>query len=141
MKIEICMPGKISDKPYQKLIDIYLERCCGRLSVGITCCKNHDELLKRITGRESIILLDEHAKCYDTNGFTDWLQNKINSGVNNLTFCLGAAEGHDPRVRSKATEKLSLSPLTMNHQLALLALTEQLYRAISIMYNEPYHKA
>lgn len=141
MKVEILMPGKIADKPYQKLVDLYLDRCSRRLPVEIITCRNEDELLKRINGRECIIALDEHATCHDTKGFCHWLDQKINSGVNRMTICLGAAEGHDPRVRSAATEFISLSPLTLNHQLALLVLAEQLYRAVSIMFNEPYHKA
>ena len=141
MKIEVCMPGKISDKPYQKLIDQYLERCNGRLSVDLICCKNQDELVKRAGSKECVVLLDEYARFMGTDEFTKWLEKKIHSGVNNVTFCLGAAEGHDPRMRLIGKESISLSPLTMNHQLALLVLAEQLYRAISIMYNEPYHKA
>jgi len=140
MKVELLMIGKISDKPYQKLVDSYLERCSRRLPVEITACRNHDELYKRLSGRESIVILDEHAKCYDTAGFVRWLDTRIKSGLNRLTICLGAADGHDPRVRSVAEDQLSLSPLTMNHQLALLVLSEQLYRAISIMFGEPYHK-
>lgn len=141
MKIEILMPGKIQDKPYQKLIDLYLERCSNRLPVEIINCKTQDELVKRINGREFIVALDEHSKCPDTNNFVKWLGNKLKSGCNKLTICLGAAEGHDPRVKAAANEFISLSPLTLNHQLALLVLSEQLYRAISIMFGEPYHKA
>lgn len=141
MKIEILMPGKIQDKPYQKLIDLYLERCSKRLPVEITNCKTEDELVKRIGNREYVIALDEHATCPDTNGFVKWLDCKLKSGCNKLTICLGAAEGHDPRVKAIANEFISLSPLTLNHQLALLVIAEQLYRAISIMFGEPYHKA
>ncbi|MDD2999868.1 MAG: 23S rRNA (pseudouridine(1915)-N(3))-methyltransferase RlmH [Candidatus Riflebacteria bacterium] len=141
MKVEIFMIGKIADKPYQKLVELYLDRCSRRLPVEIIFCRNEDELLRRIAARECIVALDEHAPCRDTDGFCRWLEQKINSGVNRLIFCLGAAEGHDPRVRAAATEFISLSPLTLNHQLALLVLSEQLYRAISIMFGEPYHKA
>jgi len=140
MKVEILMIGKISDKPYQKLVDSYLERCSRRLPVEITACRNHDELHKRLAGRENMVILDEHARVYNTADFVRWLESKIKSGLNRLTICLGAADGHDPRVRAAAGEQLSLSPLTMNHQLALLVLSEQLYRAISIMFGEPYHK-
>lgn len=140
MKVEILMIGKISDKSYQKLADAYLERCSRRLPVKITACKNHDELNKRLIGRENIVILDEHSRTLNTADFVSWLNKKIKSGLNHLTFCLGAADGHDPRVRAAANDQLSLSPLTMNHQLALLVLSEQLYRAISIMFGEPYHK-
>ena len=126
---------------YQKLIDLYLERCSNRLPVEIINCKTQDELVKRISGREYVIALDEHAKCPNTDEFVKWLETKLKSGSNRLTICLGAAEGHDPRVKAAAQEFISLSPLTLNHQLALLVIAEQLYRAISIMFGEPYHKA
>ncbi len=58
MKIEILMPGKIQDKPYQKLVDLYLERCSKRLPVEIINCKTEDERVKRISGKEVIIALD-----------------------------------------------------------------------------------
>lgn len=141
MKVEILMIGKIADKPYQKLLELYLERCAKRLPVEIIHCRNEEELLRRIVGRECVVALDEHAKCHDTNGFHQWLGQKINSGVNRMTICLGAAEGLPAGVRSSASEFISLSPLTLNHQLALLVLAEQLYRVISIMFGEPYHKA
>jgi 23S rRNA (pseudouridine1915-N3)-methyltransferase len=140
MKIDICMPGKISDKPYSKLIDLYLERCARRLKVNLQHFKGQNELFKAVSNKTPLVLLDEHAPTRDTMDFVGWLERHLHSGINSLTICLGAAEGHEPRLIEKATEHISLSPLTLNHQLALLVLVEQLYRAISIMYNEPYHK-
>lgn len=141
MKVEILMIGKIADKPYQKLVDLYLERCAKRLPVEVVNCRNEEELVRRLVGRECIIALDEHARCPDTNGFHQWLGQKINSGVNRITICLGAAAGQPAGVKTAASEFISLSPLTLNHQLALLVLAEQLYRVVSIMFGEPYHKA
>ena len=71
----------------------------------------------------------------------DWLQKKINAGRNRLTFCLGPANGLDMEVKKAATETIALSRMTLNHQLALLVLSEQLYRGLSILFGEPYHKA
>lgn len=141
MKIEVLMIGKVADKPYTKLVNLYLDRCGRRLPVKIICCKNEDEMVKRAEAREYVIALDEHATCRDTDGFCKWLGGIINTGNNKITFCLGAASGLDPRIKALASEKLSLSPLTLNHQLALLVLAEQLYRSVSIMFGEPYHKA
>lgn len=141
MKIEILMIGKISSKEYKSLANLYLKRCTNRISVSIINCRDANEMCKRIAGKSPIIALDEHSKCRDTMEFTRWLEKKINNGINCLTFCLGAAAGLDERVKSAATELVSLSPLTLNHQLALLVLAEQLYRSVSIMSGGPYHKA
>ena len=141
MKIEIIMIGKISDRPYKDIIELYLKRCSKRISVSIINCRNANEAFKRISNKSVIIGLDEHSKCRNTMEFTKWLDVKIKNGVNNVVFCLGAAAGLDNRIKEKATELMSLSPLTMNHQLALLVLAEQLYRSVSIMSGGPYHKA
>lgn len=140
MKIEIMMIGKISEKPYKNLIEQYLSRCQQRLSVSIISCKNTQEMIKRVSGRSLIVALMEQAACYDTYAFCEWVNKSIVSGINCITFCLGAAEGIDEQIKEISHKQLSLSPLTLNHQLALLVLAEQLYRSISIMFNEPYHK-
>ncbi len=141
MKVEILMIGKISEKPYETLIRQYLDRCGKRLPVEIVNCRDEDAMLKRLNSRENIIALDEHVPCQSSEGFCQWLETKINAGANRMVFCLGAATGLDRRVKAMAGEFLSLSPLTLNHQLALLVLSEQLYRAVSIMSGDPYHKA
>jgi 23S rRNA (pseudouridine1915-N3)-methyltransferase len=141
MKVEILMIGKIGEKPYKQLIDQYLGRCGKRLNAKIIHCKDADEMVKRLKGHTCIIAMDEHVESKDTMGFSKWLKKKIHGGENKLTFCLGASAGLDKRVKEMATEFISLSPLTLNHQLALLVLAEQLYRSISIMFGEPYHKA
>ncbi len=141
MKVELLMIGKISDKPYQKLIQMYLDRCSNKMPVELIHCRNSEEMVRRISGKSCVIAMDEHARCYDTKGFHSWLEQKINSGINRMTICLGAADGVPADVRKAADEMISLSPLTMNHQLALLVMAEQIYRVISIMFGEPYHKA
>lgn len=141
MKVELLMIGKISDKPYQKLIQLYMDRCSNKMPVELIHCRNTDEMVRRVSGKSHVIAMEEHARCYDTNGFHRWLEQKINSGINRITICLGAADGVPAEVKKAASESISLSPLTMNHQLALLVMTEQIYRVISIMFGEPYHKA
>lgn len=141
MKVEILMIGKISDKPYQQLVELYAARCRRRMPIELIHCKDDGEQLKRALSGGYIAALDEKAKGLNTIGFCKWLENKINSGCGRLTFCLGAADGLAKNIREKANEFISLSALTLNHQLALLVLAEQLYRAVSIMGNEPYHKA
>ena len=93
MKIEILMPGKIQDKPYQKLIDLYLERCSNRLPVEIINCRTQDELVKRINGRESIRALDEHAKSPDTNGFVKYDTAAANTEKGNVLVASDFGKG------------------------------------------------
>lgn len=140
MKIEIIMHGKIADKSYKVLIDNYLSRCARRLPTKILYCKNTEQMNRMIENKTNVVALDEHSETKDTMSFCNWLSKIINSGATSLTFCLGPANGLDETTKKHADSLLSLSPMTMNHQLALLVLTEQLYRSISIQFNEPYHK-
>ncbi|MFZ2955804.1 MAG: 23S rRNA (pseudouridine(1915)-N(3))-methyltransferase RlmH [Candidatus Ozemobacteraceae bacterium] len=141
MKVEILMIGRIGEKPYKVLVEQYLERLRGRLTVEITGCRDEAEMEKRIEGREWIVALDERGTEPDSVRFSKWIGERIQSGIHRVTFCLGGAAGLTTIVRKAARETFSLSRLTLNHQLALLTLSEQLYRGVSILFGEPYHKA
>jgi 23S rRNA (pseudouridine1915-N3)-methyltransferase len=60
--------------------------------------------------------------------------------IKEVSFLIGGADGHDPAVRHAADLVWALSPLTLQHELALVVLLEQLYRAYSIKRGEPYHR-
>ncbi|MBI3039599.1 23S rRNA (pseudouridine(1915)-N(3))-methyltransferase RlmH, partial [bacterium] len=77
---------------------------------------------------------------FNSSGFSSWISNFFQSGKNKITFYLGPPEGFSPKTLSKFNEIISLSLFTLNHQLALLVFCEQIYRALSIQYGEPYHK-
>lgn len=86
-----------------------------------------------------VVALDEHGKQYDSVGFSknvgQWtMANK------EITFVIGQAEGLPKEVLERCHEKLSLSMMTFPTQLVRLIFVEQLYRAFTIIKNEPYHK-
>lgn len=134
------MIGKIQDKAYARLVGDYFGRCQGRLGVEIIHCKTTQEVEKRLGDRECVVTLDENGKEFDSVGYSRWLADRIKSGISRLTVCLGGAAGHSQAVRDLAKETVSLSRLTLNHQLALAVFAEQTYRALSILFGEPYHK-
>ncbi|MBF0409299.1 MAG: 23S rRNA (pseudouridine(1915)-N(3))-methyltransferase RlmH [Candidatus Riflebacteria bacterium] len=140
MKIEIYISGKISEKPYRQLIDQYLQRLRGRISAEIISCRDSSEMEKRLRNHEYVIAFDERGTEFDSMQFSSWISSKMSSGVSSLAFCLGEANGLPPAIRKKANFFLAFSKFTLNHQLALLVFAEQLYRAVSILFNEPYHK-
>ncbi len=141
MLIDILMIGKIGERGYRDLAEGYLRRFQDRARCQIVHCRDEDEMARRTTGQGAVVALDEHGKTRDSMQFARWLTTWLNAGTQRLTFCLGGAAGLDPRVRNTARETISLSPFTLNHQLALLVLVEQLYRGFSILAGEPYHKA
>jgi len=71
--------------------------------------------------------------------FASWLQRERESG-RDIAFVIGGAFGIAPDLSATAETRLSLSPLTMPHELARLVLAEQLYRAGTLVRGEPYHK-
>ena len=71
--------------------------------------------------------------------FAKWVQARFNSGVKNVNFVIGGPYGFSKEVYNIANEKISLSPMTFSHQMVRLIFLEQLYRAFTILNNEPYH--
>ncbi len=85
-----------------------------------------------------IICLTEEGQSFNSIELTSLLLNFKNKKIN---FLIGDANGIPPDIKDKSNLLLSLSPLTFPHELARLILIEQIYRAISISNNSPYHRA
>jgi 23S rRNA (pseudouridine1915-N3)-methyltransferase len=85
------------------------------------------------------VLLDERGKEISSVDFANFLQQKMNSGIKKLLFVIGGAYGFSEAVYQRQNAKISLSRLTFPHLMTRLIFTEQLYRAFTILHNEPYH--
>lgn len=102
--------------------------------------KREGQLILKKTGDRSInVLLDENGKNFTSMGFANFLQQQLNTGNKNLNFIVGGAYGFSAEVYKMADTKLSLSKMTYSHQLIRVIFLEQLYRAFTIIRNEPYH--
>jgi len=89
--------------------------------------------------QDYLVALDEHGKMMTTLQLADFLQQRTNAGTRQLVLLIGGAFGLDAVILQRAQLKLSLSSLTFPHQLVRLIVTEQLYRAYSVLHNEKYH--
>jgi 23S rRNA (pseudouridine1915-N3)-methyltransferase len=96
-------------------------------------------ILQRIQSSDIVVLLDERGKEMRSVDFSAWLQQIMNQGPKQLIFVVGGPYGFSEEVYSRANRKLSLSQMTLSHQMIRLFFMEQLYRAFSILKNEPYH--
>lgn len=96
-------------------------------------------ILKSIDVGSLIVLLDEKGKEMSSRKFSEWLQTRLNQGGKEITFIVGGAYGFSEEVYNRAAEKLSLSQMTFSHQMVRMFFLEQLYRAFTILRNEPYH--
>lgn len=85
------------------------------------------------------VALSTEGKLYDSFAFSQWLSKQQASGLI-LTFNIGGAYGLAPSLKLECREVISLSTLTFSHQLCLLLLIEQIYRAFTILKDHPYHK-
>ncbi len=95
--------------------------------------------IARHAERTTLVLLDEKGSEYTSRGFAKYLDKKNSNGTH-LTFLIGGTEGHTDAVRLLPHEGLSLSRLTLPHEMALLFFTEALYRSLSITAGHPYHR-
>ncbi len=86
------------------------------------------------------VLLDGRGKQLRSIEMAKWIEKEEISGRKRICLVVGGAEGHSPQLRASAAACWSLSTLTLQHDIALVVLVEQLYRAYSITRGEPYHR-
>jgi len=143
MKIHLVMLGKTRRPELRTMIDDYVARIKRFADVQITELREESAAsLRRLVldSGAAIVLLDDAGKNQTSAQFAKWLAETRDRGTREIVFLCGAAEGFPEDLRKRATQKLSLSPLTFSHELARAMLTEQLYRAFAILAGHPYPK-
>ncbi len=96
-------------------------------------------IINSLKNCDDAVLLDENGQHFSSVEFAKFIEKKTISGTKNLAFVIGGAYGFADSVHQKYKQKLSLSKMTFSHQLVRLIFVEQLYRAMTILKNEPYH--
>lgn len=155
MTITLLMIGKTADAYIDEGFSKFIERLKHYAKVNIRIIpdmkerknlssdqvmeKEADLILSHLPGGAVSVLLDEHGKAYRSVEFAAFLQKIMNSGSRELVFVVGGAYGVAARVKQQVHHQLSLSKMTFTHQFIRLMLAEQLYRAMTILKNEPYH--
>ncbi len=155
MTIKLLAIGKTDSAPLQQLITTYENRLkhyikfqfeiisdiknVKNLSKAQQKEKEGELLLKKLNATDVLVLLDENGKQFDSIEFSNYLQQKMNSGIKQLVLVIGGPYGFSDAVYSKAQSKISLSKMTFSHQMIRLFIVEQVYRALTILKNEPYH--
>jgi 23S rRNA (pseudouridine1915-N3)-methyltransferase len=98
------------------------------------------EFAKAVPQSGRMVALDERGTQFASLGFARWLESEQNTGVRALTFVIGGPEGLSPVISSRAQLILSLGKMTWTHEMCRILLLEQVYRALCIMRNIPYHR-
>lgn len=101
--------------------------------------KEGETILQWLKADDYLVVLDEKGKEMSSEGLAAFIQQRTNERVKNLVFLIGGAYGLDGSVLARAHFQWSLSALTFPHQLVRLMLSEQIYRACTILQNEKYH--
>ena len=99
-----------------------------------------EELARHVPESGRLVVLDETGKQFTSRDFARWLQTEQNSGSRIITFVIGGPEGLSEVISSRAHLVLSMGKMTWTHEMCRVLLLEQIYRALCIMRNIPYHK-
>ena len=155
MKIKVLAIGKTDDKNLKQLIDAYEKRLKHYIKFEMEIIpdlkhvKNMSEkdqmekegelILKKVGAGDQLWLLDEKGEMFRSIDFSKFLQKKMNAGIKRFILVIGGPYGFSDAVYRTAQGKISLSKMTFSHQMIRLFAVEQLYRAFTILKNEPYH--
>ncbi len=155
MKIRILAVGRLKSPVYFEVIQDYLGRLKNFVHVRIEEVRDfplrkgmsskivndqEGEFLKeRLKDDSFYVVLDVKGKHKSSEEFSELLAKWENSAVKEVTFILGGAFGVSDELLRNAREKISLSKMTFTHEMARLFLSEQIYRAYTILRGVPYH--
>lgn len=151
MKITLITCNKLKNEPEALLQDKYIKRIPYSVELIEIESKQREESVQNAEENQKIldflnnfkgykILMDETGKSMTSRQFANHIENKIQPITSDILFALGGASGFNDEVKSKADLLLCMGQMTWPHKLARVMLLEQLYRAVSILNNHPYHK-
>lgn len=155
MKILLLAIGKTDSRELEGLIHNYSSRIGHYLPFELRVIpdvrrsgKTTSEMQKQAEGREilaqlqpsdRLVLLDERGKEFTSREFASYIEGRMLASEKRLVMVIGGPYGFAPEVYERANDKLSLSRMTFSHQMVRLFITEQIYRAMTILRGEPYH--
>ena len=142
MRLQLLMIGKTRRPEICAIIDDYVKRIRRSCPIEILEVRDAEAALKKLGADRAAtpILLDAGGRSIDSDAFAKWLAELRDRGTRQLTFICGDADGFPESLRERVTQKLSLSAMTLSHELARVVLAEQLYRAFAILSGSPYPK-
>lgn len=155
MNIELIVVGKTDSREVEALVEMYAKRVNHYCRFSITTLADvrntrnmapsrqkqleGEAIMKSLTESDFLVLMDERGGQYTSMEYAQWLQKRMLSGVKRLVIVIGGPYGFSDEVYARANQKISLSKMTFSHQIVRAIFAEQLYRAFTILNNEPYH--
>ena len=155
MKAVLLTIGKTDINAIAKEIDKYIKRISyylpftletipdikkmKKLTENLQKQKEGEFILNKLLPTDYVVLLDEGGMLFGSVEFAQYLEKKRNTIGKRIVFVIGGPYGFSEAIKARANEKISLSKMTFTHQMVRLVFVEQLYRAMTILNNEPYH--
>ena len=142
MRLQLLMIGKTRRPEMCAIIEDYANRIRRSCPIEILEVRDAEAAFKKVEADRAAtpILLDAGGKTIDSNALAKWLGELRDRGTRQVIFICGNADGFPDSLRERVTQKLSLSAMTLSHELARVVLTEQVYRAFAILSGSPYPK-
>jgi 23S rRNA (pseudouridine1915-N3)-methyltransferase len=160
MKITVHAVGRMKSGPERELADRYFERLArSGTAIGLdfagvvetpesraqTASERRREEGRALQGLlqagTALMVLDERGRAFTSEEFAGRIGLLRDEGRKAMVIAIGGADGHDRSLRDQADLTVSFGALTWPHQLVRVMLSEQLYRAATILSGHPYHRA
>ena len=155
MKFLLLVVGRTTDRHFAAAVEDYASRIrhyapfdievipelknTKSMSEAVQKEREGELILKSLQPSDAVALLDERGAERRSVEFAAWVERKMGAAGKRLVFVIGGPYGFSPAVYARAQEMVSLSRMTLSHQMVRLVFTEQLYRAMTIIRGEPYH--
>lgn len=140
MKIVVLAVGKMRDAHLAAVCEEYLKRARRHVPVEIVEVADDDALARRIPEGADVVALEPGGESWTTSAFAAFVGDRMLHGARSIVFLIGGADGLPREAVRRARVRLSLSALTLPHRLARVVICEQIYRALSLLRDEPYSR-
>ena len=154
MKIKLITIGKTDENYLKEGVQKYISRLKHYIdleikeipdvkmgkkqNVAVQKEKEGKQIAALISKSDFVILLDEKGKEFNSKSYAQFIQKRMNTGLD-LTFVIGGPYGFSDEIYQRSNQKIALSQMTFSHQMVRLFFVEQLYRSFSILKGEKYH--
>lgn len=138
LKLKLISVGKTKEEWLDAAIDEYTKRLKPVMAIEFLWVKNDEQLIAAVEKESGVVCLDAAGKQMTSEQFASFIGKSFEDNGSRLTLVIGGAEGLPPKLKNYPL--ISLSLMTMTHQIVRLVLMEQMYRAFEILKGSKYHK-
>lgn len=140
MKLKLITIGKTKSPHFLGAAAEYAQRLAHYMTFDFTIAKDERQALKMIADGDFLVVCDRNGTQRTSEELAHYIDDHRSRGTKTMAVFIGGAAGIGKPIMERADDRLSLSKMTLPHELAQVFVLEQLYRACTILKGEPYHK-